>query len=131
MAAIAYIASITLGAFIMLKFLGLHAGVQPPANFQPPIGTGGMVLLAEAILFVPPAVATFVGAMTAPYAQRGLAAVVFPVLVFASITVMTTTGPHFHGLHITTLLETALSCAVPGTLVYILLHRQRSRSVGT
>jgi hypothetical protein len=125
-AIVAYFAAMALGAFLTLKLVGLQVGVHPPADFQPQIGTAGITLLAGILLFAPLALATFVGAMTAPFAQRGLAAVVFPVLVFAAMTWMTHAG--HHGLAIATLLETAASCAVPGGLVFIRWQRQQSRT---
>jgi hypothetical protein len=128
MATVAYFGAMVLGALLTLKLLGLQVGIQPPADFQPQIGTTGLTLLVGILLFVPLALATFVGAMTAPFAQRGLAAVVFPVLVFAAITWMTRAGPH--GLAFVALLETAASCAVPGSLVFIRWRRQRSRVGG-
>lgn len=129
MAAVAYLASMALGVFLTLKLLGLQVGVQAPSDFQPPIGTLGMAVLAGIMFFVPLAVATFVGAMTAPFAQRRLAAIAFPVLVFAVITWMTHTG--HHGLDVRRLLGTMASCAAPGGLVYIRWRRHQSRLNGT
>ena len=89
--------------------------VKVPVDYQQSIGATGMGLLVGIM---------FVGAMTAPFAQRGRAAVVFPVLVFVAITLMTQAGPQQHGLSIVTLLETAVSCAVPGGLVYLRWRRR-------
>jgi hypothetical protein len=127
MAAVAWFVCMVLGAFLTVKLMGLQVGVQPPVGFQPQIGTAGMTVLFGIILFAPLTVATFVGAMTAPFAQRGIAAIVFPVLVLAAVILMTYAGPQHHGPDFVMLLEMATSCAVPGGLVYIRRRRQQSR----
>ena len=68
--------------------------------------------------------------ITAPYAQRGLAAIVFPVLVFAAINLLAHVGLDHHGLGIVALLETAASCAAAGGLVHIRWWRRQSRIAG-
>jgi hypothetical protein len=128
MAAIAYLVSLVLCGFLGFKLLGLQVGVQPSADLHSQIGITGMIILGFIAMFVPLAVATFVGAMTAPFAQRGLAAVVFPVLVFTAMMILLMNGgPHHHGLNTAVLLGTAASCAGPGGLVYVRWRRQRLR----
>jgi hypothetical protein len=70
------------------------------------------------MLFAPLAIATFAGAMTAPFTQRGVPAIAFPVLVFAAMTLMSFAGPHHDGPDIRTV-EMAASCAGPAGMVFI------------
>ena len=125
--AIAFLLSIALSIWLTLRLGGFHVPAPPSADLQSQSGPFAMSVMAGIILFLPPAAATFVGAMTAPFAQRGIAAVVFPVLVFAAITLMPLAGHPHQALNIARMLETAANCAVPGGLVYLWWRRQQSR----
>jgi len=127
MATVVYLISIVLCAFLTVKLMGLQLDVQPPADFKPPIGSAGMYLLVSIPLFIPLAMAIFVGAVTAPFVHRGIAAVVFPILVFAAMVLMTQTSAQHQGRNIATLLEMAASCAALGVVVYVRWWRQQSR----
>ncbi len=129
LAAVAFLVCVLLGAFLTM----FQVVVPPPAGFLLQIRSpGSLFLIACFLTFVPSAAATFVGAMTAPFAQWGLAAVVFPILVFASISLL-----GFAGLHqpppnyiLPVLLGQAATCVGAGGLVYIWWRRRRSRSAG-
>lgn len=127
MAFAAYFVTIVLVSLVVVKLEGLKVGVQPPGDFHSAIGPATMSVFAALILYAPYVVATVVGVITAPFAQRRLAAVVMPVMVFAAVTAMYSSTHNLHGLGIETLSKQAASCALPGALFFLLRLRQQSR----
>lgn len=130
MAIVAWVLTLGAGAVLMLKLVGLPIGAKPPPDFQPWIGNTAFMYVTVAMMLAPLVVATFVGAMTAPFTQRGIAAIAFPVLMFAGFTALMLRGDVHYGSFLIIHLEAAACCAAPGVFVYFRSRRHRVRRAG-
>src|SRR5580698_5203358 len=79
---IAYFATMAAFAFLFVWLEGLQVGAPMPADYHLRTNPLMFRVIVNCTVFVPLIVSAFFGAITAPNAQRGVALVAFPLLVF-------------------------------------------------
>jgi hypothetical protein len=131
MAMIAYIASLLLFTFLILKLEGLQIGVPLPPDFHSRISPMTLTVIAYCALFFPLMAAAFFGAITAPNSQRRMALVIFPALVFFVVNLVSYFGRRNFNFDIIWLLQSGASCAVVGVFLYFKWNRQKSKRART
>lgn len=114
-------------AFLMLKVLGVPIGGPVPADFQPAAGAFLTSVAINSMMLAPLAAASFVGAVSVPYRHRGIAAVLFPAVLFATFNLLPLASHKPLILLPRVVLLSAVSCAVPGGFVYWSWRRHRAR----
>jgi len=127
MAAVSAFGALVAMVFLFLALLGIPIGTKPPLDFHPSFNPTMAWILTTAMIAVPLFAASFVGAITAPNSQLGVATIVFPLSTFLLINIYFSLGVKSRGINPEIVFETAASCAAAAACLYVRWKRRRSK----